>query len=54
MRLIPLDRLDEEKQILGKISAGNQLLHFETVRRRKDDSLVDVSSSSASRAARQS
>ncbi len=43
MRLIPADRQDEESMILGKILRGERVDHFETLRRRKDSSLVDVS-----------
>jgi PAS domain S-box-containing protein len=41
--LIPSDRQDEEPRILAKIKAGERVDHFETVRRRKDGSLVDIS-----------
>lgn len=41
--IIPDDRLDEEPQILGKIHRGERIEHFETVRQRKDGSLVDIS-----------
>lgn len=41
--LIPEDRLDEEPVILGKIQRGERVEHFETIRRRKDGSLVDIS-----------
>ncbi|MGR4863318.1 PAS domain S-box protein [Caulobacter sp. LARHSG274] len=40
--LIPPDRLDEEPKILGRIRAGERMEHFDTVRRRKDGSLVDI------------
>jgi PAS domain S-box-containing protein len=43
VQLIPADRRDEESMILEKISRGEQVAHFETLRRRKDGSLVDVS-----------
>ena len=43
MRLIPLDRQDEEKRILDKIKRGERVQHFETVRQAKDGRLVDVS-----------
>ncbi len=42
-RLLPDDRQDEESAILDKIRAGQPVAHFETVRRRKNGSLVDVS-----------
>jgi PAS domain S-box-containing protein len=41
--IIPLDRLDEEPTILGKIHRGERIEHFETVRQRKDGSLIDIS-----------
>ncbi|MFG1244255.1 PAS domain S-box protein [Xanthobacter sp. V1C-6B] len=41
--LIPPDRHDEEPNILGRIRAGERIDHYETVRRRKDGSLVDIS-----------
>lgn len=41
--LIPPERLSEEEHILGRISRGERVSSYETVRRRKDGSLVDVS-----------
>lgn len=41
--LIPADRPDEEPSILERISRGEHVEHFETVRRRKDGRLIDVS-----------
>ena len=41
--LIPEERFDEEPEILGRISRGDRIQHYETVRRRKDGSLVDIS-----------
>ena len=41
--LIPPDRQDEEPGILERIRRGQQVDHYETVRRRKDGSLVDIS-----------
>jgi PAS domain S-box-containing protein len=41
--LIPSDRQDEEPRILAKIRAGERVDHFETVRHRKDGSLIDIS-----------
>jgi PAS domain S-box-containing protein len=41
--LIPQDRLDEEDLILGRIRRGEAVDHYETIRRRKDGSLVDIS-----------
>jgi PAS domain S-box-containing protein len=41
--LIPPDRLNEEPGILARIRRGERIEHYETVRRRKDGSLVDIS-----------
>lgn len=41
--LIPEERLDEETDIIGRIRKGERVDHYETVRRRKDGSLVHVS-----------
>jgi PAS domain S-box-containing protein len=41
--LIPPGRRDEEPAILDRITRGERIKQFETVRRRKDGSLVDVS-----------
>ncbi|HKO35268.1 MAG TPA: PAS domain S-box protein [Pyrinomonadaceae bacterium] len=41
--LLPQDRLNEETLIIEKIRRGERVDHFETVRRRKDGSLIDVS-----------
>jgi PAS domain S-box-containing protein len=41
--LIPADHLDEEPAILSSIRAGKRVEHYETVRRRKDGSLVNIS-----------
>jgi PAS domain S-box-containing protein len=41
--LIPPDRQDEEPQILARICRGERIDHYETVRRRKDGTLVEVS-----------
>ena len=43
MLVIPPDRLDEEPKILARIRAGERVEHFETVRRRKDGTLVNIS-----------
>jgi PAS domain S-box-containing protein len=42
-RLLPDDRQDEEDMILERLRRGEQVDHFETVRRTKDGRLVDVS-----------
>lgn len=41
--IFPPDRIDEEPGILARIVAGEQIEHYETVRRRKDGGLVDIS-----------
>jgi len=43
MRLIPDDRQDEEKQILGKVKCGESVEHFETLRQTKDGRLINIS-----------
>jgi PAS domain S-box-containing protein len=41
--IIPSDRQQEEDDVLARIRSGRSVDHFETVRRRKDGSLVDIS-----------
>jgi len=41
--LIPTDRLEEEPGILERLRRGERIDHYETVRRRKDGTLVDIS-----------
>jgi PAS domain S-box-containing protein len=41
--LIPEDRLSEEDHILSRLRAGERVDHFETIRRHKDGTLIDVS-----------
>jgi two-component system cell cycle sensor histidine kinase/response regulator CckA len=41
--LLPEDRPDEEAEILSRISRGERVDHFETVRRAKNGDLIDVS-----------
>jgi two-component system CheB/CheR fusion protein len=41
--LIPHDRLDEEREIIGRIRRGEHIDHYETVRQCKDGSLLDIS-----------
>lgn len=43
IRLIPTNLLDEETEILRRIRRGERIEHYDTIRRRKDGSLVDVS-----------
>ena len=41
--IIPTDRLDEEPVILERIRRDERIEHYETIRQRKDGSLVDIS-----------
>ena len=41
--LIPPDRMDEEPEIIGRVRRGERVDHYDTVRRRKDGSLIDIS-----------
>jgi PAS domain S-box-containing protein len=41
--LIPPERHSEEGEIIGRIRAGQSIDHYETVRRRKDGTLLNVS-----------
>jgi PAS domain S-box-containing protein len=41
--LIPPDRMDEEPGILARIRRGESIEHYETIRRRKDGTLIDIS-----------
>lgn len=41
--IIPLDRRDEEERILARLSRGERLDHFDTVRVRKDGSRREIS-----------
>jgi PAS domain S-box-containing protein len=41
--IIPSDRQDEETNILARIGRGERIDHFQTVRRRKDGTPLDVS-----------
>ena len=42
-RIVPVERRKEWQQIMQRLAAGERLEHFETVRRRKDGRLLDVS-----------
>ena len=42
-KIVPIDRIDEEAFVLGRIRSGRSVEHFETVRRTKDGRLVDIS-----------
>ena len=41
--IIPADRQSEEDQVLATIRAGKAVEHFETIRQRKDGSLIEIS-----------
>jgi len=41
--IIPADRQSEEQDILARIARGESIAHFETLRRRKDGSILPVS-----------
>ena len=41
--VIPEDRLHEEDEVLGRIRRGQRVDHFETIRRRKDGTLIPIS-----------
>lgn len=41
--VIPQDRAQEEREIMERISKGERVEHYETMRRRKDGSLIDIS-----------
>ena len=41
--IIPADYLKEEDFIIGKVRSGERLEHFETIRRRKDGQLINIS-----------
>jgi len=41
--LIPPERLAEEDMVLGRIRRGERVEHFDTIRRRKDGTLVEIS-----------
>lgn len=43
LAIIPSDREGEEQEILSRIRQGEQIQHYETIRRRKDGTLIPVS-----------
>jgi two-component system CheB/CheR fusion protein len=43
LTLIPMDRRHEEPHIIQRIKSGERIDHYETVRRRKDGSLINIS-----------
>ena len=45
--VIPPDRLDEDRVLLGRVATGERVEHYQTVRRRKDGTEVAVSISLA-------
>ena len=42
-KIVPPERIDETKRILAEIARGERIDHFETQRRHKDGSLVEIS-----------
>ena len=46
-RLLPPDRLGEEKELLARLFSGEQVSRFETRRQRKDGTIIEVSLSMA-------
>ena len=47
LRLIPEDRKDEEPRILERLRRGDRISHYETVRRRKDGTTVEINNTDA-------
>ena len=43
IKILPRERLDEERQILARLQRGERVEHFETRRQRKDGNIIDVS-----------
>src|SRR3954469_4901248 len=41
--IIPADRQSEEDTVLSRIRAGQSITHFETIRQRKDGTLIPIS-----------
>jgi PAS domain S-box-containing protein len=41
--IFPLDRIDEEMTLLGRVARGEQVERYETVRRHKDGQTISVS-----------
>src|SRR5690349_24602345 len=41
--LIPEDHIDEEPTILARLRAGIRIEHYQTIRQRKDGTLIDIS-----------
>ena len=42
-RLVPDDRQSEEDDVLARIRRGERVEHYETIRRRKDGTMIPVS-----------
>jgi PAS domain S-box-containing protein len=42
LRLVPVDLYQEEDEILAKVTAGKRIEHYETTRRHKDGSTIEV------------
>jgi signal transduction histidine kinase len=42
-RIIPRDRWNEEDEVLARIRSGRSIEHFETLRQRKDGSMIEIS-----------
>ncbi|ARS39474.1 hypothetical protein CA265_07340 [Sphingobacteriaceae bacterium GW460-11-11-14-LB5] len=43
LKVIPIDRHEEEPKILSQLRKGDRVDHFETIRRKKDGTLIHVS-----------
>src|ERR1051325_6515606 len=43
MLVVPADRQEEEREILARLQRGERVDHFETTRRRKDGTVMNVS-----------
>jgi PAS domain S-box-containing protein len=41
--IIPTERLNEEEFIIGEVSKGNKVDHFQTIRRAKNGNLIPIS-----------
>jgi len=41
--IIPVDRLDEEREVLARVRRGDRVQHFETLRRAKDGRILEIS-----------
>jgi PAS domain S-box-containing protein len=41
--IVPPDRHEEEIDILGRLGRGERIVHFETIRRRRNNSLIELS-----------